>query len=189
MRKIMGNNPQVSTAIIIHSPLQISSNDLLHQGQTADRCFYNYSQDRYFEHRNTWCSPGTLMEGLVWFDKIFQVCHGPTSFIAYERGWVIFEFSHVFRSGGSLMFDFFFIWLWSQLNTWDKTWLYSKFYNSWKGIVKCQISQTKQKQIQSVTLSFIPLEVCDSSSASQHELKRQVISLSSDNFNHIVYAG
>jgi hypothetical protein len=28
---------------------------------------------------------------------------GPTSFIAYERGWVIFEYSHVFRSGGSLM--------------------------------------------------------------------------------------
>jgi hypothetical protein len=34
MRKIMGNN--VSSAIIIHSPLQISWNDLLHQGQTAD---------------------------------------------------------------------------------------------------------------------------------------------------------
>jgi hypothetical protein len=40
------------------------------------------------------------MGGLVWFDKIFQ---GPTSFIAYERGWVILEYSHVFRSGGSLM--------------------------------------------------------------------------------------
>jgi hypothetical protein len=40
------------------------------------------------------------MGGLVWFDKIFQ---GPTSFIAYERGWVIFEYSHVFRSGGSLV--------------------------------------------------------------------------------------
>jgi hypothetical protein len=26
-----------------------------------------------------------------------------TPFIAYERGWVIFEYSHVFRSGGSLM--------------------------------------------------------------------------------------
>jgi hypothetical protein len=40
MRKIMGNKPQVSlaisSAIIIHSPLQISWNDLLHQGQTAD---------------------------------------------------------------------------------------------------------------------------------------------------------
>jgi hypothetical protein len=34
MRKIMGNKPQVSSAIIIHSPL--SWNDLLHQGQTAD---------------------------------------------------------------------------------------------------------------------------------------------------------
>jgi hypothetical protein len=33
MRKIMGNKPQVSSAI---SPLQISWNDLLHQGQTAD---------------------------------------------------------------------------------------------------------------------------------------------------------
>jgi hypothetical protein len=32
----MGNKPQVSSAIIIHSPLQISWNDLLHQGQTAD---------------------------------------------------------------------------------------------------------------------------------------------------------
>jgi hypothetical protein len=39
------------------------------------------------------------MGGLVWFDKIFKACQGPTSFIAYERGWVIF----VFRSGGSLM--------------------------------------------------------------------------------------
>jgi hypothetical protein len=36
MQKIMGNKPQVSSAIIIHSPLQISWNDLLHQGQTAD---------------------------------------------------------------------------------------------------------------------------------------------------------
>jgi hypothetical protein len=50
MRKIMGNKPQVSSAIIIHSPLQIPWNDLLYQGQ----------------------SPGTLMGGLVWFDKIFQ---------------------------------------------------------------------------------------------------------------------
>jgi hypothetical protein len=32
------------------------------------------------------------MGGLVWFDKIFQACQGPTSFIAYERGWVIFEY-------------------------------------------------------------------------------------------------
>jgi hypothetical protein len=36
MRKIMGNKPQVSSAIIIHSPLQIPRNDLLYQGQTAD---------------------------------------------------------------------------------------------------------------------------------------------------------
>jgi hypothetical protein len=36
MRKIMGNKPLVSSAIIIHSPLQISWNDLLYQGQTAD---------------------------------------------------------------------------------------------------------------------------------------------------------
>jgi hypothetical protein len=36
MRKIMGNKPQVSSAIIIYSPLQIAWNDLLHQGQTAD---------------------------------------------------------------------------------------------------------------------------------------------------------
>jgi hypothetical protein len=45
------------------------------------------------------------MGGLVWFDKIFQACQGPTSFMAYmyERGWVIFEYSHVFRSGGALM--------------------------------------------------------------------------------------
>jgi hypothetical protein len=32
----MGNKPQVSSAIIIHNPLHISWNDLLHQGQTAD---------------------------------------------------------------------------------------------------------------------------------------------------------
>jgi hypothetical protein len=32
----MGNKPQVSSAIIIHSPLQIYWNDLLYQGQTAD---------------------------------------------------------------------------------------------------------------------------------------------------------
>jgi hypothetical protein len=36
MQKIMGNKPQVSSAIIIHNPLQISWNDLLFQGQTAD---------------------------------------------------------------------------------------------------------------------------------------------------------
>jgi hypothetical protein len=35
-RKIMGNKPQVSSAIINHSPRQISWNDLLHQGQNAD---------------------------------------------------------------------------------------------------------------------------------------------------------
>jgi hypothetical protein len=45
------------------------------------------------------------MGGLVWFDKIFQAFQGPTSFIAYERCWVIFEYSHVFRSGGSLIKD------------------------------------------------------------------------------------
>jgi hypothetical protein len=32
----MENKPQVSSAIIIDSPLHISWNDLLHQGQTAD---------------------------------------------------------------------------------------------------------------------------------------------------------
>jgi hypothetical protein len=36
MRKIMGNKPHVSSAIIIYSPLKISWNELLHQGQTAD---------------------------------------------------------------------------------------------------------------------------------------------------------
>jgi hypothetical protein len=36
MRKIMGNKTQVSSAIFIHSTLQISWNDLLHQVQTAD---------------------------------------------------------------------------------------------------------------------------------------------------------
>jgi hypothetical protein len=35
MRKIMGNKPQVSSAIIIHSPLQIPWNDFLYQGPTA----------------------------------------------------------------------------------------------------------------------------------------------------------
>jgi hypothetical protein len=44
------------------------------------------------------------MGGLVWFDKTVQACQGPTSFIAYERGLVMFEYSHVFRSGGSLMY-------------------------------------------------------------------------------------
>jgi hypothetical protein len=43
------------------------------------------------------------MGGLVWFDKTIQACQGPTSFIAYERGWVIFEYSHVFGNGGSLI--------------------------------------------------------------------------------------
>jgi hypothetical protein len=43
--------------------------------------------------------------GLVWFDKTAQACQGPTSFVAYERGLVIFEYSHVFRSGGSLMHE------------------------------------------------------------------------------------
>jgi hypothetical protein len=43
------------------------------------------------------------MGGLVWFDKTVQACQGPTSFIAYEIGLVIFEYSPVFRSGGSLM--------------------------------------------------------------------------------------
>jgi hypothetical protein len=43
------------------------------------------------------------MGGLVWFDKTVQACLGPTSFIAYERGLVILEYSHVIRSGGSLM--------------------------------------------------------------------------------------
>jgi hypothetical protein len=43
------------------------------------------------------------MGGLVWFDKTIQACQGPTFVIAYERGLVIFDYSHVFRSGGSLM--------------------------------------------------------------------------------------
>jgi hypothetical protein len=32
----MRNKPQISSAIIIHSPLQIPWNDLLYQAQTAD---------------------------------------------------------------------------------------------------------------------------------------------------------
>jgi hypothetical protein len=59
------------------------------------------------------------MGGLVWFDKIFQACQGPTSFRAYERGLVIFEFSHVFRSGGSHEKDF-----WDKKN--GNFWLSSK---------------------------------------------------------------
>jgi hypothetical protein len=35
MRKIMGNKPQVAQ-LLLSSPLQISWNDLLHLGQTAD---------------------------------------------------------------------------------------------------------------------------------------------------------
>jgi hypothetical protein len=34
------------------------------------------------------------------------LAQGPTSFIDYEKGLVIFEYSHVFRSGGSLMLVF-----------------------------------------------------------------------------------
>jgi hypothetical protein len=41
-------------------------------------------------------------DGRFGFDKTVQAYQGPTSFIAYERGLVIFEYSHVFRSGGSL---------------------------------------------------------------------------------------
>jgi hypothetical protein len=39
----------------------------------------------------------------AWFGSIRSSRH--TSFIAYERGWVIFEYSHVFRSGGVNFFD------------------------------------------------------------------------------------
>jgi hypothetical protein len=75
-----GNKPQVSSgsAIIIHSPLQISWNDLLHQGQTADVSI--------IRAKTGWYSPDTLMGGLVWFDKIFQACQGPKAFLAYEWG-------------------------------------------------------------------------------------------------------
>jgi hypothetical protein len=89
-KKIMGNKPQVCSAIIIQSSAR---NDLLHQGQTADVSI-NRAKTGTFSIE----TPGTLMGGLVWFDKIFQACQGPTSFIAYERGLMIFEYSHVFRS-------------------------------------------------------------------------------------------
>jgi hypothetical protein len=46
MRKIMGNKPQVSSAIIIHSSLQISWNDL-HQGQTADVSMIRAKTDNF----------------------------------------------------------------------------------------------------------------------------------------------
>jgi hypothetical protein len=90
MRKITGNKPQVSSSIIIHSPLQISWNDLLHQGQTADVSIIRAKTGTFIIE--------TLgvhqMGGLVWFDKTVQACQGPTSFIAYESGLVIFEYSH-----------------------------------------------------------------------------------------------
>jgi hypothetical protein len=97
MRKIMGNKPLVGSAIIIHSPLQISWNDLLHQGQTADVSIIRAKTGTCIETLS-WYSPGTLMGGLVWFDKTVQACQGPTSFIAYERGLAILEYSHVFRT-------------------------------------------------------------------------------------------
>jgi hypothetical protein len=61
MRKIMGIKSQVSSAIIIHCPVQISWNDCW--------CFYNYRAETGTFSRNTWWSPGTLMGGLVCVDK------------------------------------------------------------------------------------------------------------------------
>jgi hypothetical protein len=103
MRKIMGNKPQVSSAIIIHSPLHISWNDLLHQGQTAGVSIIRAKTGTFSIETLDVHLHGTLMGGLIWLDMIFQACQGPASFIAYERGLVIFEYSLVFRSGGSLM--------------------------------------------------------------------------------------
>jgi hypothetical protein len=72
----MGNKPQVSSAIIIHCPLQISWNDLLHQ--TADVSIIRAKTGTLDVHL------APLMGDLVWFDKIFQAYQGPTSFIAHE---------------------------------------------------------------------------------------------------------
>jgi hypothetical protein len=63
----MGNKPQVSSAIIIHSPLQIPWNDLLHQGQTVDVSIIR-AKTRSFSIE----THDVHLGGLVWFDKIFQ---------------------------------------------------------------------------------------------------------------------
>jgi hypothetical protein len=81
MRKIMGNKPQVSSAVIIQSSANILEWPSAPGLETLD------------VHLAPWWD--------AWFGLIRSSRH--TSFIAYERGWVIFEYSHVFRSGGSLM--------------------------------------------------------------------------------------
>jgi hypothetical protein len=74
MQKIMGNKLQVSSAIIIHSPLQISWNDLLHQGQTADVSISRPKTGTLsIETLDVHLAP----RWVAWFG-------GPTAFIAYE---------------------------------------------------------------------------------------------------------
>jgi hypothetical protein len=81
-RKIMGNKPQVSSAIIIHRHLQISWNDLLYQGQTADVSIIRaktgtFSIETLIDvHLAPWWE--------AWFGLIRSSRH--TSFVAYERG-------------------------------------------------------------------------------------------------------
>jgi hypothetical protein len=57
------------------------------------------------------------MGGPVWFDKTVQACQGSTSFIAYERGLVIFEYSCFSQfGGGSLMLSVLYPWYMARHN-------------------------------------------------------------------------
>jgi hypothetical protein len=63
--------------------LQISWNDLLHQGQTADVSIIRAKTGTFsIETLDVHLAPRW---GLVWFDKIFQACQGPTSHSLWER--------------------------------------------------------------------------------------------------------
>jgi hypothetical protein len=89
MRKIMGNKPQVSSARIIHSPLQISWNDLLYQGQTADVSIIRaktgtFSLEILDVHLASWWE--------AWFGLIRSSRHArgqPLSYLVREVGWYL----------------------------------------------------------------------------------------------------
>jgi hypothetical protein len=96
----MGNKPQVSSAIIIHSPLQISWNDVLHQGQTADVSIIRAKTGTFsIETLDIHLAPDGREAR---FGLIRPSRHARGQPLTYERGLVIFEYFH-FRSGGSLM--------------------------------------------------------------------------------------
>jgi hypothetical protein len=82
---------EISSAIIIHSLLQISWNDLLYQGQTADVSIIRaktgtFSIEILYVHLAPWWE--------AWFGLIRSSRHAMGQPLSY---------SHVFRSGGSLM--------------------------------------------------------------------------------------